>query len=162
MLVSVDVRPQRAVVRCLAPEAFRAAWMAALRAHAQWPTGLSVVDGGGAAGGEDGDEAPWLTVLWDAPASLASPALVVDATSTADVDWANAASAWRAAMDAAGDRYVVLPVSDLSAAVDMAVSAVVHAWARAQQAPQSGRWRWVCADCDDADCERHDRRQRAP
>ncbi len=71
---------------------------------------------------------------------------------------------WRRQLDRLGWPYAVLQAGD--AALPAHIRAVVdHAWARAQAAAQdlalgvagrrAPRWRWVCPDCDDAECERH-------
>lgn len=72
---------------------------------------------------------------------------------------------WRHQLDRLAWPYAVLQAGD--AALPAHILAVVtHAWARAQAAARDlalgladhqrpPRWRWVCPDCDDAECERH-------
>ena len=66
------------------------------------------------------------------------------------------ADAVRGFLQGAGWAYAVLP-EDAQMRRMLAEASVRHAWARqvAPEATQRPKWRWVCADCDDADCERH-------
>lgn len=64
---------------------------------------------------------------------------------------------WREALTRLNWPYAVL-TGDPSQQVKGALQVVQHAWVRARQAPEAAkapRWRWVCADCDDGDCEQH-------
>jgi hypothetical protein len=64
---------------------------------------------------------------------------------------------WRAELDRRAWPYAILQ-SDQDSLLDQAAAVILHAWARAAQSEEergAPRWRWVCADCDDGDCERH-------
>jgi hypothetical protein len=64
---------------------------------------------------------------------------------------------WRAELDRRSWPYAILQ-SDQGSLLDLAAAVILHAWARAAQSEEARgapRWRWVCADCDDGDCERH-------
>lgn len=64
---------------------------------------------------------------------------------------------WRGELDRRSWPYAILQ-SDGASLIEQAEGVILHAWARASQTEAEQRvprWRWVCADCDDGDCERH-------
>ncbi len=137
-------------VLALAPPAEAQAWHQALQQHPQWPEALDLH------GTERADvharqfDLPWMVLLWD-PVSPWMP------------DWRAQADGWRQQWAQQAVGFTALPADALAEAVSSGVAAVAHAWRRAQQPQAAGpRWRWVCADCDDADCERHSWLQGTP
>jgi hypothetical protein len=65
----------------------------------------------------------------------------------------------RALLESLSWPYAILQAGDAGLR-EQVLAVVQHAWARKQslgsdEAQRPPRWRWVCADCDDADCERH-------
>ncbi|MEY4764886.1 MAG: hypothetical protein RI907_1559 [Pseudomonadota bacterium] len=65
-------------------------------------------------------------------------------------------NACRAVLAAAGWPFAALSLAD-PAWPQQAEAVAAHALMRARQPAEAkrARWRWVCEDCDDAECERH-------
>jgi hypothetical protein len=130
----------------------------ALNASADWPQGLRLVNLGDQATSPSGGEAQALAA-WRADGQVGRTPLCTLLASSAQggVDHVTCTQAWREALAAAGWPHAVLH-GDAVAQQAAALAVVLHAWARAQRGPESGsarKWRWVCEDCDDGDCEQH-------
>lgn len=131
---------------------------ARLKAGVSWPQALGLVDLGEALASAACSEAQCLSAWRAQPHSGRWLVCVLLATSPSGCAEAQASThAWRLALADAAWPHAVLH-GDESAQREAALAVVLHAWARWQAGPAPEpvrKWRWVCEDCDDGDCEQH-------
>lgn len=130
-----------------------------LMACADWPPGLRLVNVAEQAAASSCGEAQCLAAWRAGVQTDASPlcTLLVTSPQEGDAESAAGTQVWRQALSEANWPHAVLH-GDESAQQAAALAVVLHAWARRQRGPERGpmrKWRWICEDCDDGDCEQH-------
>jgi hypothetical protein len=140
-------------VLCLGPDGLTHSLMAGLQSDPGWPEGLGlnllslpvVV----------APEAEPAVGRLQACVDAAGPPLSVLLLSPQAKATCPITLAWRQALAQLNWPHAVLTGDTLQQGL-LALQVVRHAMARAQRLPeadQAPRWRWVCTDCDDGDCE---------
>jgi hypothetical protein len=147
-----------AMVLLAGPSGLTARLSDALKACAEWPQGVHLVDLSEQVVAPSMTEAQRL-VRWRAKAQSDSAylcTLLATHTQGCAADLAST-QAWRLALSEASWPHAVLH-GDEAVQLEAALAVILHAWARWQRGPEQAptrKWRWVCEDCDDGDCEQH-------
>jgi hypothetical protein len=142
-------------VLCLGPDGLTHSWMAGLQADPGWPDGLGLH--GLSLPIAVAPEADSVIGLLRASAEPAgAPLSVLLLSPQAEGAWP-VSLAWRQALAHLNWPHAVL-TGDARQQVQLALQMVRHDLARARRRSETNhapRWRWVCADCDDGECEQH-------